>query len=155
MRGKIGRNAAHYPSARPNETLPAGWPIEHGGWRQKRRLCGPSLHLLDDLGDEGIEIAWMARGHDALVGHDLAIHPTAAGIYDVGADRDVGGELAVTCTVAPFAFSSSKGLKSSGSSKSCVAMMRILPFAMAGMGGSSKLGAEESNAYMAGAFRGA
>ena len=58
-----------------------------------------------------------------------------------------------TCTVAPFAFSSSNGFKSSDSSKPCVAMMRILLFAMAGMVGSSKAGREDATRYMAGPLR--
>jgi hypothetical protein len=54
----------------------------------------PFFHFLDDLADECIEIAWVARGDDAVVGDDFGIFPLAAGVDHVGLDRLVGGHLA-------------------------------------------------------------
>src|SRR5436190_8160941 len=50
--------------------------------------------LLDDFCAEVLEIARIARGDDAVVGHHRSILPLAAGIDDVGLDRLVGGHLA-------------------------------------------------------------
>ncbi len=44
--------------------------------------------LLNDFGDEGIDVARIARRDDALVSRHLLVDPAAAGVDDIGADRD-------------------------------------------------------------------
>lgn len=51
-------------------------------------------HFLDDLFRERFEIAGIARGDDALIGHDFAVFPFGAGIDHVGLDRIIRRHLA-------------------------------------------------------------
>src|SRR5688500_18160290 len=51
-------------------------------------------HLLYDLRAERVEVARAAAGHEAVVDHDLLVHPVRAGVLQVGLDARVGGELA-------------------------------------------------------------
>ncbi|MNE81670.1 hypothetical protein D3C80_1783370 [compost metagenome] len=45
--------------------------------------------LLDDFGDEGVQIIGAARRDDALIGHNLFVLPVGAGIFQVGFDRPI------------------------------------------------------------------
>ena len=51
------------------------------------------LHLLDDLGAEGLEVAGVARSDHALIDDHFRILPSGAGIGDIGLDRLVGRHL--------------------------------------------------------------
>lgn len=46
--------------------------------------------LLDDFGDERIEIAGISRGDDALIGNHGLVNPASTGIFHIGADRGIG-----------------------------------------------------------------
>src|SRR5215212_6862723 len=48
--------------------------------------------LLDDLGAERRQVVGVAAGHQALVGHDLLVHPLPSGVADIGLERRVGGQ---------------------------------------------------------------
>ena len=50
-------------------------------------------HLFDDLVHEGFEIAGIAAGDEALIGHDRLVAPLPARIDHVGLDRVVGRAL--------------------------------------------------------------
>jgi hypothetical protein len=43
--------------------------------------------LLDDLGGEGVEVAGVTRGDEALIEHHRGIVPLGAGVDHVGLDR--------------------------------------------------------------------
>jgi hypothetical protein len=47
--------------------------------------------LLDDLGAEGLKIAWIPRCDNALVDDDFRILPMCAGVDEVNFDRLEGG----------------------------------------------------------------
>jgi hypothetical protein len=50
--------------------------------------------LFDRFDDaEGIKVAWIARGDDAIVDNDFRIFPFRAGVRDIRLDRLVGGQL--------------------------------------------------------------
>jgi hypothetical protein len=78
------------PAERPGRTsrcvpdsVSAAWPVRRHSARGK---------LLDDPGTEGWQVVGPAAGGDVLVGDNLLVYYSPAGIADVGPDARVGSQ---------------------------------------------------------------
>jgi len=73
-----------WPRPRWSGAMVAGLSLRGYAGLCRLALVFAFLDFFEDLGDESVQVAGLAAGHDALIGNDFAVFPKRTGIFHVG-----------------------------------------------------------------------